>query len=65
MLDPAILYSSMFSNAWPIFLLIVIILFFKSPFMTGKIGEGIINFRQLNDPFMSFLPFLRPCNEFF
>lgn len=43
MLDPATLYSAMFSNAWPIFLLIVVILFFKSPFMKGKIGEGIIN----------------------
>jgi len=43
MLDPGAVYSSIFSNIWPIILLVVVIVFFKSPFMKGKIGEGIIN----------------------
>ncbi|MDD2830377.1 MAG: NERD domain-containing protein [Sulfuricurvum sp.] len=43
MLDPIAIYSTVFSNAWPIFLLIIVILFFKSPFMKGKIGEVIVN----------------------
>lgn len=47
MLDPATLYSAIFSNVWPIFLLIIVILFFKSPFMKGKIGEGLINFTNV------------------
>ena len=44
MLDTSTFLSTVFSNTWPIFLLIIVILFFKSPFMKGKIGEGIINF---------------------
>jgi hypothetical protein len=43
MLDPVALYGAIFSKVWPIFLLIIVILFFKSPFMKGKIGEGIVN----------------------
>lgn len=43
MLDTSTLLASMFSNAWPFFLLIFVILFFKSPFMKGKIGEVIVN----------------------
>lgn len=41
--DPATLYSAMFSNAWPIFIILFVILFFKSPWMKGKIGEAIVN----------------------
>lgn len=44
MLDTSTLLSPIFSGAWPIFLLIIVILFFKSPFMKGKIGEGLVNF---------------------
>lgn len=44
MLDPIAIYSTVFSNAWPILLIIIVIIFFKSPFMKGKIGEGIVNF---------------------
>lgn len=44
MLDTSTLLSTIFSNAWPFFLLAIVILFFKSPFMKGKIGEGIVNF---------------------
>lgn len=43
MLDPATHYSAMFSNVWPIFLILFVILFFKSPWMKGKIGEAIVN----------------------
>lgn len=43
MLNTSTLLSIMFSNAWPIFLLIIVFLFFKSPFMKGKIGEWIVN----------------------
>lgn len=43
MLDTSTLLASMFSNAWPFFLLAIVVLFFKSPFMKGKIGEGIVN----------------------
>lgn len=43
MLDPSTLYSAMFSNAWPIFLILFAILFFKSSWMKGKIGEAIVN----------------------
>jgi hypothetical protein len=43
MLDPSTLYSTMFSNAWPFLLFILLLLFFKSPWMKGKIGEAIVN----------------------
>lgn len=43
MLDPSTLFSAMFSNAWPIFLILFAILFFKSSWMKGKIGEAIVN----------------------
>lgn len=44
MLNYSTVFDSIISQVWPIFLLIIVILFFKSPFMKGKIGEGIINF---------------------
>lgn len=43
MLDTSTILASMLSNAWPFFLLAIVVLFFKSPFMKGKIGEGIVN----------------------
>ncbi|MFA6189811.1 MAG: NERD domain-containing protein [Sulfuricurvum sp.] len=47
MLDTSTLLSTMFSNAWPFFLFAIVVLFFKSPFMKGKIGEGIVNLTNL------------------
>jgi len=44
MLDTSTLLASMFSNAWPFFLIAFIVLFLKSPFIKGKIGEGLVNF---------------------
>lgn len=43
MLDTSTLLASIFSNIWPIFLLIIVILFFKSSLVKGKIGENIVN----------------------
>ncbi len=43
MLDTSALLGSIFSGAWPFLLLIIIVLFFRTPFMKGKIGEGLVN----------------------
>jgi len=43
MLDISSLLAAVFSNIWPFFLLAIVVFFFKSPFMKGKIGEGIVN----------------------
>lgn len=43
MLDTSTLLSTMFSNAWLFILFAIVVLFFKSPFMKGKIGESIVN----------------------
>lgn len=43
MLDPATIFNTVFSNIWPVFLIIFVMLFFKSPWMKGKIGELIVN----------------------
>lgn len=43
MLDTSTLLSTIFSNAWPFFLLAMIFLFLKSPWIKGKIGELIVN----------------------
>jgi hypothetical protein len=44
MLNTSVLLNTVFSNIWPFLLLAFVILFFKSPFMKGKIGEAIVNF---------------------
>lgn len=43
MLDVSSILATVFSNIWPFFLLAIVVLFLKSPFMKGKIGEGIVN----------------------
>lgn len=40
MLDTSTLLSTICSDAWAFFLFAIVVLFFKSPFMKGKIGTG-------------------------
>ncbi len=47
MLDTSGLISSMLFTVLPFILLFVVISFFKSPFMKGKMGEGIVNFANM------------------
>jgi restriction system protein len=43
LIDYNTVFSSVLSNLWPFLILAFIVAFFKSPWMKGKIGEGIIN----------------------
>lgn len=42
-LDLSAVISVVFLNIWPFLIIIVIITFFKSPWIKGKIGEAIVN----------------------
>ena len=43
MIDFNTLFGTILPNLWPFLIVIIIIAFFKSPWMKGKIGEAIVN----------------------
>ncbi len=43
MIDFNTIFGTIFSNLWPFLILALIVAFFKSPWMKGKVGEAIVN----------------------
>ena len=43
MIDFGTIFGTIISNLWPFLIVALIITFFKSPWMKGKVGEAIIN----------------------
>jgi len=43
MIDFSTLFITVISNLWPFLILAIVVAFFKSPWMKGKIGEAIVN----------------------
>lgn len=43
MIDFSTIISTMLSNLWPFLIFAIIVAFFKSPWMKGKVGEAIVN----------------------